>query len=214
MDAVIFDMDGVLIDSEPAHQQSELTALAAIGLTVTVDDLKAYAGTTRAAFESGLSERFGVDVDWDALFERKDEVFFRLMEEVETFPGLIAFLHEIKDMGMKLAVATSSQEQLLSFILRKFDWESLFDVTVCAQDVVNGKPDPEVFLTTAQRLGLEPSACVVVEDSFHGLRAAKAAGMFAIGITTTFPSERLHQADRVIDAYDELDAAEIRALAL
>ncbi len=214
MDAVIFDMDGVLIDSEPAHQQSELTALAKVGLTVTVDDLKAYAGTTRATFESGLSERFGAELDWDALFERKDDIFFRLMEQVETFPGLVSLLQGIKDEGMKLAVATSSQARLLTFILQKFDWHSLFDVTVCSQDVIHGKPDPEVFLTTAKRLGVEPRACVVVEDSFHGLRAAKAAGMYAIGITTTFPSERLHDADRVIDAYRELDARDIRALTL
>ncbi len=212
MKTIIFDMDGVLIDSESSHQESEIKALAAFDLHITPKDLQPFAGATRDAFVTGITERFGVSLDWDGVFEQKDELFFKLMEEVKTVPGVETLLHRIKDAGLKLGLATSSQKRHLSFILNKFGWEPLFDVAVCAADITKSKPDPEIFLKAANGLGAQSAECVVIEDSLNGLRAAKAAGMYTIAITTTFPREALTDADWIIDRFDEIDVEALMRL--
>lgn len=201
-----------MIDSEPAHKESEIKALAAYDLHITENDLQIYAGTTRDMFAAGLSEQFGVSLDWNAVFEKKDVLFYELMKSVRTFPGIESLIHRIQAAGLKLGIATSSQKRHLSYILDRFGWEPVFDVKVCAADITKSKPDPEIFLMAAQRLGVEPAACAVVEDSINGLRAAKAAGMYAIGITTTFPRQALSDADQIVDGFDEIDVDEIKQI--
>lgn len=210
MQAVIFDMDGVLVDSEPIHQRTELDALAAFGLPLQVEDLYPYAGTTREAFQEGLTREYNFHPDWKALFQHKDRRFYEMMEEVEALPGVLRFIQELKQEGFKLALATSGQKRCADFVLEKFSLQPLFDAVVCANDVRQSKPDPEIFLIAADRLQAAPVDCVVFEDSINGLRAAKSAGMYAIGITGTFNSSALYEADRIIHHFGEIDAHQIR----
>jgi len=206
MKAVIFDMDGVIVDSESIHQRAEIYALSAHGLDVTPQDLRPYAGTSRQAFQDGLTEKYDVELDWKGVFEKKDELFFQLIEDVEAIPGVMDFIREIKAANLKLGVATSSQKRNLSFVLRKFGLETYFDALVCAADIALSKPDPEIFLKAAAALNKAPEDCAAVEDSINGVKAAKAAGMYAIAITTTFPREALAEADRIVDGFNELKA--------
>jgi len=204
MKAVIFDMDGVLIDSEKFHQQAEIQSLARIGVQVTPADLKPFAGASRELFRRGLSERFGNHLDWDAFFAEKDRLLFDLMQEVRPVPGVLTWLRDLRAQGLRLAVATSSQRRFLDFILKRFSWDDTFEQTVSANEITHSKPHPEIFLKAAELLCLDPADCAAVEDSINGVRAAKAAGMYTLAITTSFPRVQLAPADRIIDHFEEL----------
>lgn len=207
-------MDGVLINSEPIHQKTELNALDAFGLQLGPEDLHFLAGTTRNAFARGIADRYDFHPDWQALFNHKDQHFYELMQEVELMPGVLELLQDIHQTGLRLGIATSGQERCLRFVLEKFSLVELFDATVSANDVTESKPDPQVFLLTAQRLQVEAQDCIVVEDSINGVRAGKAADMYTIAITTTFPRYELREADRIISAFDELSGKELKMLSL
>jgi HAD superfamily hydrolase (TIGR01509 family) len=209
MKAVIFDMDGVLVDSEPIHQRTELDALAAFGLHLEKKDLYPYAGTTRDAFQKGISLQYNFHPDWKAVFEHKDRHFYELMKDVNPMPGVLPLIREMKAAGLKLAIATSGQERSMATVLDKFSLTSVFDASICARDVSKSKPDPQAFLLAAERMQIQPADCVVFEDSINGIRAAKAAGMFAIGVTGTFAKELLCEADRIVEKYDGVSAHEI-----
>lgn len=213
MKAIVFDMDGVLVDSEKIHQRSELKALESFGLKLEVQDLQPYAGASRVAFQKGISERFNVDLDWKAVFKLKDDLFFPMMNDVEAIPGVLELIPELKSTGFKLAIATSSQKPNMEFVIDKFNLSPHFDAAVCAADITHSKPHPEIFLKAAERLGVEPAECYAIEDSLNGVRSAKSAGMNVIGLTGTFPRKSLQEADRVIDGFDELNAQELLGLA-
>ncbi len=212
MKAIIFDMDGVVVNSEPIHQRSEIEALAGFGLHLETKDLHPYAGTTRLAFQEGIEKQYHFFPDWKAVFQHKDQRFFELMEEVEAMPGVLDLIHAIKQEGLLLALATSGQKRSVDFVLQKFSLQTVFDTIVCAGDVTQSKPHPEVFLTAAQRLHTDPLTCVVFEDSINGIRAGKAANMYTIGLTSTFPSTAIHEADRIIDSFLEIQAHELKHL--
>lgn len=211
MKAVIFDMDGVLIDSEKAHQEAEITTLRQFGIEVTVDDLKPFAGANRDSFKQGISERFGA-IDWNRFYEIKDKMLFNLVEQVESIPGVVDLLRQIKQAGMKTGLGTSSQRSLMDFVVDRFAFRPLFDELVCTNDITRGKPDPEIFLVCAERLQVDPRDCVVIEDSVNGIKAAKAAGMYSLAITTTFDPHELHEAHRVINRFDEISATMLLSL--
>lgn len=209
MKAVIFDMDGVLVDSEPIHQRTELDALAAYGLRLEKKDLYPYAGTTRDAFQKGISQQYNFHPDWKSVFEYKDRYFYELMKEVNPMPGVLSLIQDMKTAGLKLALATSGQRRSMATVLEKFNLTPIFDALICAVDVSKSKPDPQAFLLAAERMQVPPAECVVFEDSINGVRAAKAAGMYAIGITGTFTKDKLREADRIVDSYSEISANEI-----
>ena len=117
--AVIFDMDGVLIDSEPLHSKAEIHALGAFGLSLTMEDIKPYVGANRDTFRNGLTKKFGVPIDWDAVFAKKDELFYTLIEDVKPIPGALPFVRALKEAGFKLGMATSSQERIGSINCQK-----------------------------------------------------------------------------------------------
>ncbi|MBN2329777.1 MAG: HAD family phosphatase [Candidatus Omnitrophica bacterium] len=213
MKAAIFDMDGVLVDSEPIHQRTELDALAAFGLQLETRDLKPYAGTTRESFQNGIALQYNFHPDWESLFHHKDQRFYEMMEEVQSMPGVLNFIRDLQKSNIKLALATSGQKRSMEFVLNKFSLNESFSALVCANDVTHGKPHPEAFLIAADRLNIPPCDCVVFEDSVNGVKAAKAAGMYAIGIAATFPKEALHEADRIIESFHQINADEIAALA-
>jgi HAD superfamily hydrolase (TIGR01509 family) len=212
MQAVIFDMDGVIINSEPIHQKTELDALAAHGLKIENKNLSFLSGATRNAFKKGISEKYDFHPDWDLLFEHKDQYFYQLMQDVEPIPGVLSFIEDLQQNGVKLAIATSGQERSMNFVLDKFNLKTAFGATISASDVTKSKPHPQGFLKAASNLSVYPSQCVVIEDSVNGVQAAKAANMYAIAITTTFSLDKLLQANRIIDQFEEINAATIKSL--
>lgn len=201
--AILFDLDGTLIDSEPWHKKAELEVFNALGLEVGPDDISMYVGNTLPFMLEDLSKRFGKRITQDEFIEAQQPVLGKhIDEDIQLFPDVRPMLARLS--GVLTAVVTSSVEWYVSAIRRRFpELEPVFGTLVCEKDVSNGKPHPEPFVLAANLLGLPTSECMVVEDSVNGVKAGKLAGCFVVGIDREGHG-RLGEADRVVKSLFEL----------
>jgi len=211
---VIFDMDGVLVDSYQAHFESWRIVAAEEGLTITEKQFAATFGRTSreiiaAWWGEGLTEE-----EIHALDDRKEAAYRQIIaKDFPAMPGARAWLERLRDAGMALAIGSSGPPENIEVILDQLQARSLFRAVVSGADVTRGKPDPQVFLTAAQRLGIPPNDCVVVEDAPLGVAAAHAAGAAAIGFASTgHTRESLAKAELVVDSLDEITPEVVRRL--
>lgn len=220
--SLFFDMDGVIVDSEPIHAQAGAIALQRRNLLIDLDpiSLQFKGRTDRDMFEY-IVERFspasGDDdppghaeherrAEVQRLIDEKAAVFHELLEEVLLVPGVLQFLAASRQRFSTLALTTSATRRDQEQIFNRFNLHGWFDGVITAEDIQRAKPDPEPYLKTAAILGLDPKLCLVIEDSTNGIRSAKGAGCFAVGITTSFQPEDLRQAgaDAVVQSFAEL----------
>jgi beta-phosphoglucomutase len=203
---VIFDVDGVLVDSYRAHLESWRRVAADHDLTMTdADFARTFGRTSRDIIQHLWPGRFD-DAGVLAFDAQKESLYRELLRdhfpEMAGAGDLIAALHEA---GFRLAIGSSGPPENVALVKRKIPHGQWITATINGTDVKHGKPDPEVFLIAAQRLGLDPSRCAVVEDAPAGLQAARRAGMIAIGLTGTAPRETLAlHAHLVVDRLSEL----------
>lgn len=179
---VIFDFDGVIVDSHPAHKRAWKRFFESIRRQVSEEDLQfVLTGRTR---EEILCHFLGAltPEQISKYAHRKEQMFRDEAASVQTVKGLERFLEELKDAQIELAVASSGSRTRLNFLLNLLDLTRYFRVVVTADDVARGKPDPAVFLKAAEGLGLDPAELVVFEDADSGVEAARTAGMSCIGI--------------------------------
>ncbi|MEE8471286.1 MAG: HAD family phosphatase [Dehalococcoidia bacterium] len=213
--ALIWDMDGVIADTAPFHFLSWQRAAQERGITFTESDFKQIFGKRNPEI---IAEKFGADIpapDVDALAQRKEEHFRTLVgQNVKPFPGVLSLLHSLKAAKWKMAVVSSTPMENIELITRSLEIAGLFDTVVSDRDVSRGKPDPEGFLLAAERLGVEPGYCVVIEDAIAGVRAAKNAGMKCVAVTNTHPAERLAEADMAVDSLENITAGILESLLL
>jgi beta-phosphoglucomutase len=215
--AVIFDMDGVLVDSYMAHFRSWQEVGAEQGHTVTEAEFAAQFGrTSREIIAGAWGGGAFTDAEIAALDDRKEAVFREILAaDFPTMPGAEALLQALHHAGFALGVGSSGPPENVDFVLDHLVNRALFDAVVTGSDVTRGKPDPQVFLLVAQRLGAAPARCAVVEDAPVGVQAANAAGMTSIGFASTGRSRAAFaDADFAIDALDELSPELIRRLIL
>ncbi|WP_339480688.1 HAD family hydrolase [Pseudomonas sp. RL_5y_Pfl2_73] len=180
----IFDMDGVLVDSEPLYMEQEKNSYARYGVMLNDAALSRFVGTTQHYMWSAIKTEYGLaqSLDW-LMAEHHQQLLAALNSEpLPPMPGVTQLLGALNKAGIPCAVASSSPRGLVEIILRKAGLHIFFNEIVCGDDIKHSKPDPEIFLMAAKRLGTLPSACVVIEDSAHGVAAAKAATMFCIGL--------------------------------
>lgn len=180
--AVIFDLDGVLVDSEPLLFEAERVALAAYGAELTPAIKEPFIGLGGRDVLAALARRFDLDVDLAELGARKMAAYLDLVSRVAGFAPTAALVRGLQADGVPLAIASGSTPGAIDAALGAIGLRDAFEVRVSTHDVARGKPAPDVFLLAAERLGAEPAACVVVEDAVHGVRAALAAGMRCIAI--------------------------------
>jgi HAD superfamily hydrolase (TIGR01509 family) len=181
IDAAIFDMDGVLLDSEPLHEDVTRSLLAECGVT-TVSGVTYVGMTTRESFTL-ICREFALPHDPAELDARYTaRVIPLLRERARPLPGVPDVLRALKARGLRLAVGSSSRLEVIEATLDGLGVRALFDVVVSAADMPRGKPAPDVFLEAAKRLGIAPEACVVIEDSERGVQAAHAAGMRCVAV--------------------------------
>jgi len=183
--AVIFDMDGVLVDSEPFHHQIEKELFKRLGITIEERVHHSYLGVSSELMYSDIISRYGLTTPIEDLMDLDNTFkcnYFSSLKAIYPMEGVTNLLLEIQASGLKLAVATSSSFELARILLSRCKIASLFDAIVTASEAGKSKPEPEVYLLSAQKLGVLPTKCVVFEDSPNGLLAAKNAGMYCIAI--------------------------------
>ncbi|WP_457652748.1 HAD family hydrolase [Rhodocaloribacter sp.] len=206
-EAVVFDLDGVLIDSEPLHEEAERIVFAARGLEVPPSVFREIKGrTTREAFAHLFRACDADGLDVDALIEEKRRLFLDLLRDVRPIPGALAFVRKAAGRGLPLGLTTSSDPATLRMAFDAFALDPFFDAVVTAADVTRAKPDPEPYRLTTERLGARPARTLVIEDSTNGVRSAARAGCRVAGLTTSFDAEALREAGAhlTVASFDEL----------
>lgn len=201
---VIFDLDGVLINSEPLHCRAFQDTLAPYGVRVTEQDYyaKYLVYSDREVLERLLPDLRGLD----AAVAAKERRYWELLQAgVPVFQDGLALL--ARTDGWRVGLATGSIRREAELALRSLGVRERFDAVVAREDYRNGKPDPEPYLRAAEMLGVSPNRCVVVEDSPGGIQAARAAGMVCVAVTHSCPRERLGEADLVADDLAVVDPA-------
>jgi HAD superfamily hydrolase (TIGR01509 family) len=202
--AFLFDMDGVIVDSNPAHKIALRQFCSKHGYNLTDEQLreKIY-GRTNKDWIPNLFGNIGADLIRQYADEK--EALFRELYEADIVPldGLIGFLEKMD--GIPRAIATSAPRANVNFTLSKTRTEKYFPVILDEAFVNRGKPDPEIYLKTAAALGFDPKDCVVFEDSLSGVKAGKAAGCKVVGISTTHTQEELSETDLVMRDFSELE---------
>jgi beta-phosphoglucomutase family hydrolase len=213
--AAIFDMDGTLIDNTPFHFIS-WQALFRKYQKGELSRQTYYTEISGVPIMETLKRIFGNEHDEASLKEllREKEEFYRqeYAPHLVAIKGLESFLAELKSDGVKMAMATSATMEDIDFILNKVPIRADFDEIVNSSMVNKPKPDPQIFLKAAELLSIPPERCVVFEDSFAGIKAANAAGMKVVGITTGHPASELYPVNLVIDDYTNLGPADLAAL--
>lgn len=211
IEAVIWDVDGTMVNSEPLHIAAWERALAELGFhfsDVSENIKNTMAGKKPDAIAEEMVHDLGLPLEPQKLLERKMLLFLNsVSSDLKPMPGLEVSVPKISKRGFKQAIGTSMTRKYVTIILQKFGLEKYFSAVVTGEEVRKGKPDPETFLLAAEKLILSPERCVVIEDATNGVLAAKAAGSVCIAIKTSegIPQD-LSKADYVISDLREIIA--------
>jgi len=193
---IIFDMDGVLCDSEPFICEAARKMFSErYGLNVKREDFAPFVGTGEDRFLGGPAAKYGVRANLPSDKDRTYEIYLEIIKgKLKPLPGAKDFINECRSKKLKMAVATSADSVKMNGNLAEIGLApELFDALVCGNEVVHKKPDPEIFLLAANKLNIPPANCLVIEDAPSGLEAARAASMKALGLTTSFNADILKQ---------------------
>lgn len=199
MRAVIFDMDGVLVDSEALINAAAIAMFRENGLVVQPHDFLPFVGAGEDRYIGGVAEHYSFSLDVPAAKQRTYEIYLDLVPtRLNVFPGVKELLHDCRQAGLLLAVASSADLIKVRANLETIGLPIKFwDTVITGEDVTHKKPAPDIFLAAAARIGVPPEACVVVEDAVNGVQAAKSAGMRCVAVATSFSEDQLRQADVV-----------------
>jgi beta-phosphoglucomutase len=210
---VIFDMDGVLIDSYEAHFASWTRLYGELGAPYSEADFAADFGrTSRDILRRRFGEAFPLE-EIRKLDERKEALFREeLQVSFPTMDGAVELIDSLAADGFLAAIGSSGPPENIALCLEKLGRRERFAAVVTGADVTRGKPDPQVFELAATRLGLPASSCAVVEDAVHGVEAANRAEMCSIGLTGTVERDKLASANYIVDSLRQLSPSRIRDL--
>lgn len=204
--ALLLDMDGIVIDSEPLHEEAQQEVFRDFNLEVPDSVLPSFKGMT----EQDVFSRIVLDYaphggDIATLIAAKERAYRKLLKNVALIPGALSFIRNAHGR-FRIALTTSSVRSDQQFAFDKFGLAPYFEAIVTAEDIVNPKPHPQPYITTAEKLGLDPTDCLVVEDSLNGIRSALGAGCVVAGMTTSFGHQELEGAGAhfTVDTYDQL----------
>ena len=204
--AVIFDMDGVLVDSEPLHIKTDAVALAHFGIELDPETFRGYTGMDNHVFFRDMCVKYGLKVSPEKVLEYKNSLLLSIYEKegVPLVPGVSEMLSELRDRkysDIRFAIASSSGRNFVDCAVQALCIGSFLYCSVSGDDVRMAKPDPEIFLMTASRMGVYSGDCLVLEDSRNGIEAARNAGMHVVGYYNPLSGNQdLSKADVVIES--------------
>jgi beta-phosphoglucomutase len=207
--AVIFDMDGVLVNTEPHHVRIERKLFAGLNLNITEEEHSSYMGKATGVMWMEIIRKHNLPYKVQVLAERNHKAiisYFSTLKEIEVMPGVLNALKTLYNVRIPLAVASSSDTETINIILSRTGLSKYFLYKVSSGSVERGKPAPDIFLYTAALLSVKPEECLVIEDSAIGIKAAKAAGMFCIAYRgkSSGTQDQSH-ADETIDDFSQLE---------
>jgi beta-phosphoglucomutase family hydrolase len=214
--AAIFDWDGVVIDSSTQHEKSWELLAAEIGKPLPDGHFKRGFGKKNQVIIPEVLAWSHNPEEIQRLGDRKEELYRELVRQdgMTVLPGARELLAALKASGIPRAVASSTSRTNLEAIFASTGLHEFFDAVVSAEDVVKGKPAPDVFLKAASLLGVPPKRCIVFEDALFGIEAAQRAGMKVIAVATTNPLDLLRHADRAVESLEEVSVGDLQALVL
>lgn len=213
VNAILFDMDGVLTDSEPVINEAAIRGLRERGIDPRPEDFEPFVGMGEDRYIGGVAEAYGLPYTPD-MKRRVYEIYLDILpHRLTPFPGVHDLLDALTDAGFRLALASSADRIKVTANLEAIGVpRQRFGAIIAAEDVERRKPAPDIYLEAARRLAVPASECCVVEDALSGIEAAKSAGMRCIAVSTSFPEQRLLQAgaDIVRPALADIDLADIQ----
>lgn len=201
MKAVIFDKDGVLADAVNFNVESGIISFREIGIELDEEDKKNILGRHPTDYNPILAKKY--DFDSEKLLERQRFHYYQLYSNVKLFGGAKELILNLKEKKLKLALATSAETKGTNIFLEKFDLRKFFEVIITFGDCEKRKPAPDIYLKTAEKLGVKAEDCLVVEDSPIGVKAAKGAGMKCVAVAHTSSKDELKEADYIISNLNE-----------
>lgn len=209
IEAIIFDMDGTLVDTEPFNTEIERRQFSLNNLKISEEEHQKYLGVASDAMWREITANHQASLTVDELIDQNHAEslrYFSELEQIPVMPNLVDLLEKLQRKKYKMAVASSSTPEIIDLILTKTDLKRYFRVIVSAQEAGKSKPEPDVFLMAAKKLGIDPENCLVVEDSPNGIKAAKAAGMTCVAYEGPGANSlKLQVADSIIQDYSELE---------
>lgn len=212
----LFDWDGVVIDSSKAHEESWDLLGEEVGKGFPDGHFKLGFGRKNQIIIPEILKWTNDPEEIERLGNRKEELYREIVAKkgVDRIPGIEALLRDLNEEGIPCAVGSSTPRKNVETILEMVEFGTYFQAIICAEDVTQGKPHPEGFLSGALRLGLEPSQCAVFEDAFAGLKAARAGGMKAIALSTTHEAADLQREspDLIIPDFLDFNAAKLKQM--
>ncbi|MEO9894118.1 HAD family phosphatase [Aurantibacter sp.] len=203
---IIFDMNGVITDDEDCHELATKKAFQLVGIAITPEIYRKFClGRPDTTAFKELVEKFKVkSSDVENLIAIKTQFYLEIIkDDLKIYPDVVELLFKLHQK-YTLALTTSSTFEEMNTVVNSLEIKDLFEVIVCSRDVIKGKPDPEPYLLTAEKLGVHCNTCLVIEDSENGVRSAKAAGMKCFAITNTEDAINLQLADSIISEYSEI----------
>ena len=207
MKAVIFDMDGVIIDSEPIHFETDMETMKYLGCNISIEELEKYVGTTNEYMIADIKKNYNIKKSVEEIINYKVEMVKNkiVQSDLEPIEGIRELLIYLKKKNIPAAIASSSPKEFINVVVSKFKLQEYFKYIVSGEEVESGKPAPDVYIETAKKLGISPKECIVVEDSKNGVIAAKAAGMKCIGFQNiNSGNQDLSKADIIVNSIGEI----------
>jgi len=209
--AIIFDFDGVLADSVPVYKTAVVEAAGEAGITdCTPDDIES--ADTRTVAQR-IIEQYNLDIDVETMAAQIEEFALdRLLTTPRIVPGARKLVESVRQAGLRTAIGSLAPRRNINAVLGQAGMQDLFEAIVAVDDIKKIKPDPEVFLKAAEAIGVAPDECVVIEDADFGIEAALSAGMVAVALTTTLPSDELAAAHYVVPGLGDLSVDTLRRM--
>jgi HAD superfamily hydrolase (TIGR01509 family) len=211
--AVLFDMDGVIVDSEPLWSEAEKQLLARRNLAYSPSLKTAMMGRDARGAVGFLIEHYGLPESPDELIGERNQLIAELFQEhLKAMPGALEMVRSVIAARIVTGLVSSSPKPLMELALEKLGATGLFALALSGDQVTRGKPAPDIYISAAEKLGVKPECCLVIEDAPHGVTAAKHAGMFCLAINTSVSAVELAMADKVVSGFEEVDLKLLQSL--